>query len=205
MSRSLMLEDFATTGPKADVGARPVVSVPVEEDDKSLEAYEAGYKSGWADCAAAEAEERKSVGAQLAQHLREAEMTYETARKDIFDALSPFFEEMVATLLPRLAAEALAPIASEQLRLLLEGAGDASVEILAAPSACESLQKLLDTEGLGSASVRSEPAYSESQVSIRVGPERRDIDLADVTEKIAEAVRAFQAQIEDPALAQGAA
>ena len=42
--------------------------------------------------------------------------------------------------------------------------------------------------------LRAEPAYAEGQVSIRFGTERRDIDLSDAANRMAEAIRAFVAQ-----------
>ncbi|MEX3017536.1 hypothetical protein [Gymnodinialimonas hymeniacidonis] len=205
MSKSLMLDDFSSTGGAGRDPAQKLAPADTSNEAASLDAYEAGYKNGWSDCAAAEAEERKSVGAHLAQKLRDAELTYEKAHSDILEALSPFFQELIETLLPRLAAEALAPVAVEELRKVIEQETGSDIEISAAPSVCEQLQRLLDAEGLQNAHVRAEPAYSESQISLRVGCERREIELGTVTEKIASAVRAFQTQIDQPTFSKGAA
>lgn len=202
MNRSLSLEDFEdTTAPASRAPTAPEVTDQVE----ALEAYESGYKSGWADCAAAEEELRKSVGTDLGKRLREAELTYSTARQDILASLAPFFEELVAALLPRLAIDSVAPMAAQELHDLLQHDASASIEVMAAPVSCETVQRLLEAEGFEDVSVRAEPAFSETQVSLRVGSERRDIDLSDITQKITEAVRAFQSQANDPLVTQGAA
>ncbi|WP_339986473.1 hypothetical protein [Gymnodinialimonas ulvae] len=198
----MSLEDFA--GGDSPV-PRDSVSAVVPDEAEALDAYEAGYKSGWADCAAAEEEVRKSVGADLAKRLREAELTYSTARQDILASLAPFFEELVTALLPRLASDSVAPMAAQELHELLQHDASASIEVMAAPASCESVQRLLEAEGFEDVSVRAEPAFSETQVSLRVGSERRDIDLSDITRKITEAVCAFQSQTDDPLVSQGAA
>ncbi len=205
MNRLLMLEDFAAGAPQ--LSTEPLQPAPLQAADESasLQAYETGYKNGWADCAVAEAEERKSVGADLAKRLREVELTHASARKEVFASLAPFFEELVATMLPRLAAEAVAPVAVAELNSLLEGNASADVQILAAPGSCETLQRLIDSEGLENVSIHAEPAFTDSQVSVRVDGERREIDLSEVTGKITQAVRAFQSQSNEYALAQGVA
>ncbi len=205
MIKSLILDDFSVNSTRGADDAQPLPPVGAQDETASLDAYEAGYKNGWADCAAAEAEERKSIGAHLAQKLRDAELTYDSARSDILGSLAPFFEELVETLLPRLAAEALAPIAVDELSKLIEQETVSEIEICAAPSACEQLQHLLDAQGFQNAHVRAEPAFSESQISLQVGSERREIELSEVTEKIATALRAFQNQIDQPSLSKGAA
>jgi flagellar assembly protein FliH len=202
MNRSLSLEDFAS--PEAPASRAPTAP-EVTDQVEALDAYESGYKSGWADCAAAEDELRKSVGTDLAKRLREAELTYSTARQDILSSLAPFFEELVTALLPRLASDAVAPMAAQELHDLLQHDASAAIQVMAAPASCETVQRLLEAEGFEDVSVRAEPAFSETQVSLRVGSERRDIDLSDITLKITEAVRAFQAQADDPVAIKGAA
>ena len=205
MSRSLILEDFSRAAPSNSKTPSQIEVPPPANEADTLDAYDNGYKSGWADCAAAEAEERLAIGADLAKHVSEAQLTYEQAKSDVLTALTPFFDEFIATLLPRLAAEAVAPVALDELGRLVEQQADAKVELIAAPSVCPSIQRLVEGQGLDGVSVRPEPAYSESQVSLRAGVERREIDLSQASERIASAIRDFQSQIEDPGLIQGAA
>ena len=196
MKRTLALEDFASA--EAPPLEQPAASVLDERI--SLDAYEEGYKSGWADCAKAEADVRKSVGTELAQRLREAELTHAAAHKDVLASLKPFFEDFVATLLPRMAAEAVTPLAIHELQHLLQQDPSAKIEIAAAPRSIETIQRLLEAEGVERAVVREESAFSESQVSLRAGSERRDIDLSEVARKITDAIRAFHSKVEDQSI-----
>lgn len=210
MPRSLILQDFSSSLPDRGTPGSAQLTVgaePANEAD-ALESYDAGYKSGWADCAAAEAEERHSVGAALAKNLSEAELTYDAARRDVLAALGPFFEDVAATLLPKLAAAALAPTVLAELGALAEAQTGAKIEVFAAPSACASLERLGEFQHLGNLTVRPEPAFADDQVSIRAGAEQRDLDMSGAADRIAEAISAFSRQASEPdlqPLSQGAA
>lgn len=196
MTRNLILQDFAEPQSDAEFSGTsyaPPAEIPVADEAAALEAYDTGYKCGWADCAAAEAEERRAISADLAKNLSTAELLYETARRDVIAALGPFFEDVAATLLPKMAAAALAPTVLAELGALAEGQTAQQVEILAAPSACAILEKLAEAEDLGGVRVRPEPAFADGQVSIRVGSEQRDLDMASAASRIAEAIESFSA------------
>lgn len=209
MTRSLVLQDFSSSGP--DVGLavpQPELNRQPTEDTDALESYDAGYKSGWADCATAEAEERHSVSADLAKNLSEAQLTYEAARRDVLAALGPFFEDVAATLLPKIAAAAVVPTVLAELGAMAEGQTVSKIEIHAAPSACASLERLGESEHLSGLTVRPEPAFADGQVSIRVGTEQRDLDMANAAARIADAIAEFGAQaprFEPEIASQGAA
>lgn len=211
MARTLILPDFASN--RADGGLNtplaPYASGPQARDETdALEAYDAGYKSGWADCAAAEAEERSAVGAALAKNLSDASMTYEAARCDVLAALGPFFDDVASTLLPQMAAAALLPTVLAELGTMAEAQTLAQVEIHAAPSACASLERLGEVHQISGLTVRPESAFSEGQVSIHAGAEQRDLDMASAAARIAAAISDFSASVPDhhaQTLSQGAA
>ncbi len=202
MTRRLILQDFTAPVSASDDQVERVhgstVSTLADADVDALEKFDAGYKSGWADCAVAEAEERRSVGADLAKAISEATLTLDTARRDVLAALGPFFDEVVATLLPAIAAKAVAPTVLAELSALAEGQTFAQAEILAAPSVCASLERIVELEGFAGITVRPEPAFAEGQVSIRAGSERRDLDMAAATERIAHTIDGFNAQTSAP-------
>lgn len=196
MTRSLVLQDFSSAAPAPNLGfaaPQPESTLQPAEETDALESYDAGYKSGWADCATAEAEEKHSVSADLAKNLSEAHLTYEAARRDVLAALGPFFEDVAATLLPKMAAAAVVPTVLAELGAMAEGQTVSKIEIHAAPSACASLERLGDTEHLIGLTVRPEPAFADGQVSIRVGSEQRDLDMASAAARIAEAIAGFGA------------
>lgn len=211
MTRSLVLPDFASPGPEANIGSpfpATQAEVPASEQADALESYDAGYKCGWADCASAEAEERNAVGVDLAKNLSTAELTYAAARRDVIAALGPFFKDVAETLLPKMAAAALAPTVLAELGALADGQSDQKIEVHAAPSACAALERLGEDEQLSGLVVRPEPAFADGQVSIRVGAEQRDLDMASAASRIADAIAAFSeitAHAEAPFSEKGAA
>lgn len=208
MTRSLILQDFASDTSDLSTAPQLAPEVPLQDELDALESYDAGYKCGWADCARAEAEERHAVTADLAKNLTAAEMTYEAARRDVIAGLGPFFEDVTATLLPKMAAAALAPTVLAELGALTEGQTSQQIEVHAHPSACAALERLGEAEDLSDLIVRPEPAFSEGQVSIRVGNEQRDLDMTAAATRIAEAIAAFSDQAivsELHATSQGAA
>lgn len=211
MTRRLVLRDFASAQPDPALQRSaddPTHSPRPDDGPDALEVYDEGYKCGWADCAAAEVEERNAIGADLAQNLSEAQLTYETARRDVIAALGPFFADVAETLLPRMAAAALAPTVLAELGALAEGQTAPRIEVRAAPSACAALERLGETEQLSNLTVRAEPAFAEGQVSIRVGTEQRDLDMAGAAARIADAIASFSTQpshFDTPVPSRGAA
>ena len=101
---------------------------------------------------------------------------------------------MAAQLLPRLAAEAIAPAVIAELRAAADSATQAKAVLFAAPAALPALVQLVEMQDGLEIELRAEPAYAEGQVSLRFGSERRDVDLSDAARRMAEAIRAFAAQ-----------
>ena len=196
MIRSLSLEDFGVTGATAPAAAPPPVATGSEE--AQLDAYEAGYKSGWDDCAAAEQEVHRRIGTDLSAALIDMSLTYEAARKEILDGLGPLFEEVARTLLPRLAAEAVAPTVIEELRKACAAAMAGTVTLVAAPQALPTLQRLIEDQLDADIRLEGEPAYAPAQVSVRSGQERQDIDLAAAADRIAAALHDFTTLSAEP-------
>lgn len=213
MTRTLTLENFSNNNPTLGGSAAATESGPVEitqlSEVDALEAYESGYKSGWEDCASAEAEERRVIAADLAKNLSEAKLTYASARRDVLAALGPFFEDVISTLLPRMATAAFLPCVLDELKEIAGGQMYSSVELRAAPATCPALERLAETEGIEGLVVLPEPAFAAGQVSLRLGSERRDIDMTAAADRIAAAIAGFQAHSSttgsfEPNLAQGA-
>lgn len=195
MTRSLFLQDFSRPAPAA-VSAPSVSPVDGPAED-ALEAFDRGYKSGWADCIEAGSEEKRGIGAALAQAISDAALTEAAARRDIISALGPFFDDVVATLLPRLATAAVGPTVLAELTALAELQLNAEIEIRCAPSACAGVEGLVEDQGMANVTVKPEPTFGDGQVSLRLGHERRDIDMAGTAERIADAITAFRSEISD--------
>ncbi|AHM03723.1 putative flagellar biosynthesis/type III secretory pathway protein [Roseibacterium elongatum DSM 19469] len=206
MSRPLSLTDFAVPqGPAvadASAPATPEAATESDQEEARLAAFEQGYRSGWDDCAAAEAEERGRVGADLAANLRDMSHGYEATRREVLMALDPLFEAVIARLLPDLAAAAVIPVVQAELSRIATELSGGRAELVAAPSAIPVLERLVETMPEHDIRLQPEPAYADAQVSIRFASEQRDIDLGAAAEQMAEAIRAFTRDIADQ---QGAA
>ncbi|MCR9068161.1 MAG: hypothetical protein NXH79_04885 [Rhodobacteraceae bacterium] len=189
MTRPLLLEDFATERPGG--AATQVQAGPTSPEEAQLDAYEAGYKSGWDDCIAAEQEVHRRIGSDLAAALGDISLTHAAARAEVLSALGPLFEEVARTLLPRLAADAVAPTIIAELREAAEAAVAPGLTLLVAPDALPVLQRLVEDSLDFEVRVTAEPAFAPAQVSIRSASERRDIDLAAAADRIAAALRDF--------------
>jgi len=195
MSRPLQLEDFGSGA----FGYTPSVAAPPAgantsagpTDDTDLAAYENGYKSGWDDCAAAEAEGQRRIGADLAANLSDLSFTYAEARRDVLQSLGPLFEEMAAQLLPTLAAEAVSPVVLSELQRVAETSTENEATLFASPVSIPVLQRLIDSQPEIAVTLEAEPAYAEGQVSIRYQGRQRDIDLSEAAERMAQALRGF--------------
>jgi hypothetical protein len=196
MIRALTLEDFTrlTTTPPEAVPAPQETPTGPDAGDETMAAFDEGYRSGWEDCAKAEAESQRRIGADLAANLKELSLSFAQARADVLTALGPLFEDMAAQLLPRLAAEAIAPAVIAELRAAADSATQAKAVLFAAPAALPALVQLVEMQDGLEIELRAEPAYAEGQVSLRFGSERRDVDLSDAARRMAEAIRAFAAQ-----------
>jgi len=199
MTRLLTLPDFETVTDHARPEApEPSAATPVSDDDR-LAAYEAGYQSGWDDCTAAEAEQQRRMSADLASNLADMQFTYAEARRDVLTALGPLFEDMAALLLPRLAAEAIAPTVIAELEAVANRASEASISLLAAPQTVPVLERLAEAEPRLDIQIKPEPAFAEGQISVRFDGQRCDIDLSEAAERMAAAIRAFaQDSQQDP-------
>jgi flagellar assembly protein FliH len=195
MIRSLTLEEFGSDANAAPLsrnpGENPSIAGGLSSDEERLEVYEKGYQSGWDDCAAAEAELQRNVSADLAGRLNDFDFTYAEARRDVLGSLGPLFEDMAAQLLPRLAAEAVAPTVISELLAAAETASASDIVLVAAPVTVPVIERLLEMQDRTDIRVTPEPAYAEAQISVRYAGTRRDIDLGDTAARMADALRAF--------------
>jgi flagellar assembly protein FliH len=192
MTRALRLENFTPAG--AELAAEPPLPTAPEAPDAALAAFDEGYRNGWEDCARAEAEAHRKIGADLAAALQDVVLTYAEAQQDVLTALGPLFEDIAGQLLPRLAAEAVAPAVIAELRAAAAEATAGRPVLIAAPAALASLERLIEADGALDVDLRAEPAFAAGQVSIRHAGQRRDIDLGDAAARMADAIRSFVAQ-----------
>jgi len=144
--RPLRLEDFSASlsEPQApEASAAPAPELPDAQEIR-LNAYEEGYKAGWDDAAAAEAEAHSRIAADFAKTLHELSFGYHEARAHVLGALGPLLTAMVEKVVPGVAAAGFASSVVEAAMRMAEKAADAPVEIRVCP---ENRQALVDLAG----------------------------------------------------------
>lgn len=189
MSRRLSLEDFDGPEQVAPVRTEPVPDIDV--DALRSAAFEDGYKSGWDDCHAEHLKSEDAVASDLGQSLRDAELSYREARRDVLSAIKPVIDTIISQLLPKLATDGLSATVAQELMPMLQDASELEPELFCAPAMVPVLQSLIGKRDDLTIRLQPEPSFTGAQVALRLGAESRDIDLGEAVEKIAEELAAF--------------
>jgi len=188
MTISHLLEDFSTL---AD--GDPVAITDVALEEEKLAAFEKGYQAGWDDSTKASLEEASHVSADFAQNLQDLSFTLHEAQAAALKSLKPFLDQLVETVLPRLAQDSLGARVREILHGFLDEQSPAPVSLLAAPETVPVLEKLLEGPDHPPATISADPAMSEGQVRLRFGDAEREIDTKAVLAGISDAIEAYYA------------
>jgi flagellar assembly protein FliH len=205
VSRPLTLETFgddAGAGPVEDFGAglAPPAETPLPgpapAPPAAGEEYERGYQAGWDDCDRQADEARQAIGAELARNLQELGFTFHEARAHVLSGVEPLLTAMVEKILPRIAAATLGASIVEELTAMTEALGDLPVTILVAPASHDLVAGLLAAETALPFTLTVEETLTDQQVFFRLGEHERQLDLGDVTERIAARLAAFADQTE---------
>lgn len=166
-------------------------------EEAKLASYEAGYKAGWDDAAAAQVEDQSRIGADLARNLQQLSFTYQEARAHILKALEPLLTEIAGRLLPETARETLAPLVLEQVMPLAEELADQPVVLVLNPAVRAPVELLVEQATGLPLTIEEEPTLGEGQVYVRLGGTEAKVDLTRVTAEIATAVRSFFSLVEE--------
>lgn len=169
----------------------PAVQAGTVDQERRLEAYEQGYRAGWEDAAAAQAEDQKRIRADLARSLQTLGFTYQEARSHVLKSLAPLMQDMVGKLLPEMAREALAPTVLETLMPLAEQLADEPVTLVVNAADRKAIEELLEQATGMPVTIVEEPSLGEGQAFLRLGIQEVHVDLARATAEIAAAVRGF--------------
>ena len=76
-----------------------------------LDAFEEGYRAGWDDAIKAQSDDRTRIS-EFAQNLQDLSFTYHEAYSHAINAMTPLLEDIVRSVLPKIAHEAWARISS---------------------------------------------------------------------------------------------
>lgn len=183
-----LLEDFGT----APQHAATVFQMTEDEADVlRAEAFEQGYKSGWEDAIKAQSQDQTRISSDLAQNLQDLSFTYHEAYSQVVEGMAPLLNDMVESLLPKVARDALGLHVVELLNDLTRSYSEQPVEIVVATDNSEAVAPLLKGDFKMPVSLTEDPQLAEGQAEIRFGKVERRVDLTAVLNNIQEALRGF--------------
>jgi flagellar assembly protein FliH len=181
----------AAPQPAAPVPAAPGVPVPdAAREAERLAAYESGYRSGWDDCLAAEEENTRRVGAELARNLADLGFTYHEARAQLLAETEALIAAFLRTVWPRLAASALARRIVDDVAELAGKALDVPVEIVVSPADAPTVRALLIETATFPLDLVEEEALAEGQAHLRFGRTERVYDMTGLADRLCAAIAA---------------
>jgi len=186
MSITHLLEDFGGT-----LRGRPVSITDISLEEERLASFEKGYQAGWDDAAKSQAEDQRSITADLAQNLQDLTFTYEEAYAAVLQSLRPLLEQMIATVLPTISQQTLAPRLAELLRERVKEHGQQTFEIVTAPDDMTRMEILTEALPEMQIALRQDDTLARGQLYLRFGDAEEEIDLKSVLDAIEQAVSGF--------------
>jgi flagellar assembly protein FliH len=179
--------DTVTAGGRAP---QPLVEASAL-DEARITSFEQGYSAGWEDAAAAQAEDQSRIRADLARNLQSLAFTFQDARTHVLQAIRPLILEITTRVLPAVAREALGPAVLDTVMPLAEGMADTPLILVLNPAVRGQVEgPVAEATGLP-LKIEEEPSLGEGQVYIRLGQNEAKVDLTQVADDIAAAVRGF--------------
>jgi len=186
MSIAHLLEDFG-----GGLRGTPVSITDVSLEEERLASFEKGYQAGWDDAAKSQAEDQRSVTADLAQNLQDLTFTYEEAHAAVLQSLRPLLEQMIAAVLPGIGQETLVPRLAELLRERVQAHGRQAIEIVTATDDMTRMEILVEALPDMQITLRPDDTLARGQLYLRFGDTEEEIDLKSVLQAIDQAVAGF--------------
>lgn len=182
------LEDFDGT----PVMAASQNSLSDEEVEHfKVAAFEEGHRAGWDDAIKAQSEDRTRISSDFAQSLQDLSFTYNEAYSQVLNAMTPLLEDIVQSVLPKIAHEALGVHILELLQAQSRAIGALDVEILVAPENVEAVSGMLDQDFGFPLQVTGDSTIEVGQADIRFGETEQQIDLSEVLTNVGAALQGF--------------
>lgn len=166
---------------------------PVQDEAREAErlaSFENGYRSGWDDCLAAEQDNIRRVGAELARNLADLGFTYHEARAQLLAETEALIAAFLRKVWPRLAASALARRLVDDVVELAGTALDIQVDIVVSPADAAAVNALLTETTTFPVDVVQEEALAEGQAYLRFGRTERVYDMNELADRLCEAIAA---------------
>jgi flagellar assembly protein FliH len=183
------LEDFDGTPP---VSILPQKSMSDDEvETLKLAAFEEGYRAGWDDAIKAQSDDRTRISSDFAQNLQDLSFTYHEAYSQVLNAMNPLLEDIVRSVLPKIAHEALGLHILDQLKAHSRTIGELGVEIVVSPENVEAVTGLMGQDFGFPLRVSEDDTMAAGQADIRFGESEQQIDLSEVLINVGAALQGF--------------
>lgn len=189
-----ILEDFGSSVPMYTSAMATPPPTGISEADlegQKLESFEKGYRAGWDDAVKAQSDDRLRISSAFGQHLQDLSFSYHEAYSQVMNAVAPLLDEMVSSLLPKLAKETLGHHIVEQLQSMSQEIGRMEVVLAVHPDRIDAITPLLDRDFGFPIQLEPDDTLAEEQADIRFGATERQIDLSDLIASVSEAVAGF--------------
>lgn len=187
MAISHLLQDFGGV-----ISAGNQISLTdISLEEQRLESFEQGFKAGWEDAIKSQGGEQAKISSEFARNMQDLSFTYHESFSNAIKAMEPLLQQIVETVLPKIAHQTMGIRVIEQLREMARDQGSQKVLITVAPANRAAMEALLTEEFSFPLSVIEEPSLGEGQVYLKFGEAERQIDLDEVLNGIEQAVAAF--------------
>lgn len=184
---ALKLENFGDTS----LVNGALTQAPEDAEEIRLSGYESGYQSGWEDATAEQEKSGQLIAANLERNLGDISFSYAEARSEVVGGLKGLFDSILNSFLPAIAAEAVIPLVAAELDKIVDGLGETRCELVASPGTVSQLDWLVGRFLETDIHILPEPAFADGRVCLRFGTEQRDVDLSNMVQTMAAAIRDF--------------
>jgi len=155
--------------------------------------YQTGFKAGQIEADTRHDNQQSHIMLELSRKLQDINFTHVEARQNVIRALKPLLQQMVKTVLPVIATEALSDIVSAHITALAKQCTAGNVKIMCAADDAETLSRLLlSLRHLPfSTDVIVDPDCLPRQIVISAPDSEQQINLAEAVRAVSEGVTEF--------------
>lgn len=186
-----LLPDFSET-PSGGAPTEGPGTRAADLEARETAAYEQGYRAGWDDAVAAQAEDGTRLSDDIAQSLRDLSFTYHEAYTHVLRAMAPLLEEIVEKILPPALEDGFAAHVVSELNARSERLGGMNVTLAVAPERLALVEPLIARDVGFPVTLVPDSALGDGQADIRLADGEDRIDLTEIAEGIRTAIAGLQ-------------